>query len=256
MQSGEWDVWLRNLRTCLPGAPPGLLERRLIRFLDWGVEAARDLRQPDFLPFITTALSSLDSGVWESLLHDSMSPRLPMHRIREVVLRRGLGVVGNIPIPADIWEPYVPESFASVASHHCPGGGPPSDEAVVMLHALRSQMLLLPLPPGSPGPNWGVFAIPKTLDKCEKLEKFSLPGLVGAGGRAGFIVFPALLLWSGPVPPAGLGGAGSPGGGGGDEELCMCYIDPTNCFWSLRLLEAFWGAFRVSDGEGGVLSFK
>ena len=54
---------------------------------------------------------------------------------------------------------------------------------------------------------------------------------------------------------AGLGGAGAPGGGG-DEELCMCHIDLSNCFWSLRLPEAFWGAFRISDGEGGVLSFR
>ena len=74
-------------------------------------------------------------------------------------------MVGNIPIPADICERYVPESFASVASRHFSGVGPPSDEAVVMLHALRSQNLLFPLPPGSPGPNGRVFAIPKTLDK-------------------------------------------------------------------------------------------
>ena len=36
----------------------------------------------------------------------------------------------------------------------------------------------------------------------------------------------------------------------------MCHIDLSNCFWSLRLPETFWGAFRISDGEGGVLSFK
>ena len=90
LRCGEWDAWLRILRACLPRAPPGLLERRLIQFLDGGVEAARHLRQPDFLPFITAALSSLDSGVWESL-HDSTSPKLLMQRIREEVLRRGWG---------------------------------------------------------------------------------------------------------------------------------------------------------------------
>ena len=36
----------------------------------------------------------------------------------------------------------------------------------------------------------------------------------------------------------------------------MCHIDLNHCFWSLRLPEAFWGAFRISDGEGGVLSFR
>ena len=45
LQCGEWDAWLRGLRACLPRVPPGLLERRLIQFLDWGVEAARDLRR-------------------------------------------------------------------------------------------------------------------------------------------------------------------------------------------------------------------
>ena len=60
-----------------------------------------------------------------------------MARIREEVLSRGLGVVGHIPIPADVWERYVPETFASVASRHFSGVGPPSDEAVVMLYALR-----------------------------------------------------------------------------------------------------------------------
>ena len=49
---------------------------------------------------------------------------------------------------------------------------------------------------------------------------------------------------------------GLPGGGGGVEQLCMCRIDPSKCFWSLRLPEAFLGAFRISDGEGGVLSFS
>ena len=85
----------------------------------------------------------------------------------------------------------MPESFALVASRHFSGVGPPSDEALVMLHALRSQNLLFPLPPWSPGPNGGVFAIPKTLDKCslivnlvpvnremlEKRGKFSLPSV-------------------------------------------------------------------------------
>ena len=154
-----------------------------------GVELPRDLRQPDFLPLITAALCSMDSGVWESLLHDSTSPKLLMHRIREEILRRSWVVVGHIPILADIWELYVPESFASVASRHFSGVGPPSDEAVVMLHALHRQNLLFPLPPGFWGPNRGVFAITKTLDKCsvimnllplnremlEKLEKFLLP---------------------------------------------------------------------------------
>ena len=36
----------------------------------------------------------------------------------------------------------------------------------------------------------------------------------------------------------------------------MCHSDLSNFFWSLGLPETLWGAFRISDGEGGVLSFR
>ena len=36
----------------------------------------------------------------------------------------------------------------------------------------------------------------------------------------------------------------------------MCHIDLIKCFWSLLLPPAFWGAFRISDGDGGVLSLR
>ena len=134
------------------------------------MEAARDLRHPDFLPFIVAALSSPDFGVWESLLHDSMSPKLLMQGIREEAFRRGLGVVGHIPILADIWNRYVPEWFASVASRHFSGVGPPSDEALVMWHALRSHNLLFPLPPV-------VNLVPVNRDMPERPEKFLLPSV-------------------------------------------------------------------------------
>ena len=69
-----------------------------------------------------------------------------------------------------------------------PSVGPALDEAVVMLRALRLQHLLFVLPPGSPGANGELFAIPKTLEKCnlivnlvpvngampQKPQKFSL----------------------------------------------------------------------------------
>ena len=62
LQCGQGDAWLRDLRACLPRALLGLLERRLIKFLDSGVQAARDPRQRDFVPLIATALSSLEGG--------------------------------------------------------------------------------------------------------------------------------------------------------------------------------------------------
>ena len=99
--------------------------------------------------------------------------------------------MGNIPIPTDIWERYVPVSFESVGGRHFSCVGPPLDDAMIMLRALHHQNLLFPLPPRSPGRNEGVFAIPKTLEKCglivslvpvnrampEKPGKFSLPSV-------------------------------------------------------------------------------
>ena len=36
----------------------------------------------------------------------------------------------------------------------------------------------------------------------------------------------------------------------------MCHVDLSDFFWSLRLPETFSGVFRISEGEGGVLSFR
>ena len=266
--------WMSSVCACR--APSGLLERRLLQFLEWGHEATRDLRQLEFLRLITLALSSLDPEVWESLMHDSTTPKLPMQRIREEVLRRGLGVVGSVAIPREIWERYVPHSFELVVGRNFSGVGPPSDEAVVMLRALRAQSLRFPLPPGSPGPNGGGFAIPKTLEKCslivnlipvnrvmkEKPEKFSLSSvevlaLLAHVARHGSSFF---------LPPFNgrarclrpVWDVLSLPGGGGDNELCMCHVD-LSCLWSLRLPEDFLGSFSYlgrCGGGGGGLAFR
>ena len=110
--------------------------------------------------------------------------------------------------------------------------------------------LLFHLPPGSPGPNGGVFAISKTLDKCsvivnlvpvnrempEKPEKFSLPcvevlALLAQVAQQGSSFFlPPLYGRARSLRPI-CEVLGLPGGGGaGDEELCMCHIVPSLLF--------------------------
>ena len=166
LRTGEWDDWLCSLRACLPRAPPGLLERRLLQFLEWGRVAARNLRQQDFLRVLAVAFSLFGPDVWESLLHDSSSPKLLMQCIREEVLERGLGVVRRVDIPRDIWDSCVPGCFADLAGRQFSGIVPPSGDAVIMMRALRDHRLLFPLPSGWPGPNGGVVAISKTEEKC------------------------------------------------------------------------------------------
>ena len=106
-----------------------------------------------------------------------------------------------------------------------------------MLHAFCRQNLLFPLPPGSPGPNGGSFAIPKTLDKCslianllpvngempEKPDNFSLPSVeflarlaqVPQQGSSFFL--PTLYGRARSLRPV-WEVLGLPGGGGGGRE--------------------------------------
>ena len=110
---------------------------------------------------LTLALSGIKEGVWLSLMPDSTSQKLILQKIREEVLARGLGPVGAVAIPRDIWEGYVPASFSEFASRHFSDVPPLSEEAHTMLRALRGQGLL-PLPtPGLPGAQWKCFPDPK-----------------------------------------------------------------------------------------------
>ena len=119
-----------------------------------------------------------------------------------------------------------------------------------------------------------MFAIPKTLEKCSpivnlilanramrgKLEKFSPPSvevlaLLAQVARQGSSFFlPSFYGRAKCLRP--VWDVLSLLGGEGDSELCMCHIDLSNYFWSPRLPEDFWGAFRISDSEGGMLAFR
>ena len=131
---------------------------------------------------------------------------------------------------------------------------------------------LFPLPPGFVGPNGGVFAIPKTFDKCslivnlllvnrempERLEKFSLPSpevlaLLAQVAQQGSSLPPfySKARCLRPVWEV----MGLPGGGGMRTHV-FSNINPSNCSWSLLLPKTFWRAFRILDGEGGILSFR
>ena len=124
-------------------------------------------------------------------------------------------------------------SFESIAGRHFYCVGPPADEAVILLQALRNQNLLFPLPPGSPGPNGGVFVIPKRLQKCslivnlvpvnrampETPDKFSLPSVevlplfAQVAWRGSSFFLPS--FYGGAMCPSALEGAGVAGWGEG-----------------------------------------
>ena len=107
--------------------------------------------------------------------------------------------------------------------------------------ALRLQNLLFPLPSGSLGPNRGVFAIPKMLEKCrlivnlvpvnrampEKPEKFWLPSrevlalLAQVAQQGSSFSLPSFYGWARCLRPA----REVPGlTGGGGMMSCVCAI--------------------------------
>ena len=52
---------------------------------------------------------------WDSLLPQNTSPIPRMAAITADVLTKGLGNVGKVPIPLELWDGKVPRSFASTA---------------------------------------------------------------------------------------------------------------------------------------------
>ena len=116
LRDGLWDAWVRSLGARV-SVPVNHVENRILQFAQWGHEFAKDLGVPKFLE--REALSVLTPEVWESILHDSASPRIVLARIREELLRMGSGEVGNVPIPRDIWDEVVPASRPMSRSGTC-----------------------------------------------------------------------------------------------------------------------------------------
>ena len=68
----------------------------------------------DVVKLLWEHLLGFDDSTWESLFHDSTSP-VPAKRILDpALLEMGLGEIGAVPIPMEVWNATVPESFSQV----------------------------------------------------------------------------------------------------------------------------------------------
>ena len=63
---------------------------------------------------LISALDSLRGDVWSCVLRDSTSPVTLLLSLDPSVLDRGLGQVGNIPIPEFLWDFLAPLDFQEV----------------------------------------------------------------------------------------------------------------------------------------------
>ena len=140
-----------------------------VHAVEWGNEAARDLQIADFWDVLTLVLSRIELDVWLSLVHDSTSAQVMLRRFWQELVARGLGPMGEIAIPRAVWEGYVPAFSSAATGRHSPAVPPSLEEGRVMLRAPRSQGLLYPLPPQSPGPIASVFPFFPSLQKAPLL---------------------------------------------------------------------------------------
>ena len=162
-----------------------------------------------------------------SLPPDYMSPpslgRVPP---TPASLRQGLGVVGNAPVPADLWTAF---GLPLTLPLHPPVQPRASTDADIMLHTLADAGLLFPLQDQPAAP---AFVTAKTPDKARLLldmrlwnkqwpkpPRFPLPKL-------------SQIL---DCPQAPL--------------LFFTKLDVSNFFWSLRLPHFVHGSFALSAGS-------
>ena len=111
----QWmDEISRGLR--LSGSLPDLLHRRIRFLFIQGGRVARDLGMVDVDDQLIAALDSLRGDVWSCVLRDSGSPITLLLSLDPSVLDRGLGPVGNIPVPEFLWEFLAPLDFQEVTA--------------------------------------------------------------------------------------------------------------------------------------------
>ena len=83
----------------LRGGLRDLLHRRICFLFIQGERVAEDPGMVDVDEQLIAALHSLRGDVWSCVLRDSTSPVTLLVSLDPSVLDRGLGQVGNIPIP-------------------------------------------------------------------------------------------------------------------------------------------------------------
>ena len=106
IQSERGQGWLDEISAGLrlSGGLRDLLCRRIRFLFIQGGRVARDLGMVDVDDQLIAALDSLRGDVWSCVLRDSTSPVTLLLSLDPCVLDRGLGPVGNIPIPEFLWD--------------------------------------------------------------------------------------------------------------------------------------------------------
>ena len=138
IRSDQGQRWLREISDglWLNSSLRDLLRRRIRFLFIQGGRVARDLGMVGVDERLITALDSLRGDVWSCVLRDSTSPVTLLLSLDPSVVDRGLGLVGNIPIPEFLWDFLAPVDFQDVTSRDLGEMREISHEGLIMPRAL------------------------------------------------------------------------------------------------------------------------
>ena len=184
-------------------------------------------------------LGDMTEDAFQSLAHLGTSLGPKKASISEEILRKGLGEMGNCPIPRELWNELVPAGQPErLCGMRLPDGkGYPSPEMEVMFQVLKGQGVFAEVQlqqDEQGGPNCTFFVIPKNdinasmILNCTPGPWAAPPFHFGLLDAVGGVV---ASLWGG--------------------DMCMTHVDFSNAFWSFLLPDGLEGIFRF--GFGGKL---
>ena len=160
IRSERGQGWLDEISTGLRLSEglQDMLHRR-IRFLFIQVgRVARDLGMVDVDDPLITALESLRGDFWSCVLRESTSPVTLLLSLDPSVLDRGLGQLGNIPIPEFLWDFLAPLDFQEVTDRDLGEMPQISPEGLDMARALVRDGVLRQCAEGGGGVTRGPMA--------------------------------------------------------------------------------------------------
>ena len=228
-----------------------LVAKRIGLWLNRVFDTAEDYRVLHALPKVLEALREMFPYTWRSYLHVSTSP-VPraVGDVDDAILDKGLGQIGDFPLPQDPWDSVVPEFYRDGLRDFNVEESP-EDGYRVVKGASRwvSQQAERPVSapvggggvPGAPGPTpptCYLFVIPKSSEKvslilsCVKQNKRDKS--VPLTFRLDFWKDLARALLT--IPPG--------------HPLFVVHIDLKNAIWSFRLPPQTRRIFRFRPSPG------
>ena len=277
----EWCSKLREVIDLPPssGGDDGWIVGRLLVLVLRMWRHSSELGIPHPGVHIGQFFVQLTRDAWLIWLRDSTSPKVIVVPLTTTILERGVGPVGNVRIPPDIWKALVPGNFGEVSRRSFSSVAPVTGQSAVLARALVQQGVLRTCFADGLGPNGSLFAIPKNSEKasciCNMVLFNKAQGCDSPPLRlpsVELVAFLQIVHWNVHLDfvPAGCAGVvgdnvmfllhqmaslkADPPCVGEEPVLCACHIDLSNCFWSRKTPVEFTDAFRVSV-DGVLYSF-